>query len=449
MVVAYSTLRLCKPIHTHTHTHMYMCRTSPFVDVFGFKYTSTEIREVGPHGRYRVIRYPLVDYFPVIPHYFGGITILGPPRKVSADRYNLSKCLLPSYVHRLERGNPFKHREIECGTLRPYFPWYNGTNLSNGVNHIKVVTENIVKDRFTTNHWKVSTAKRASYYKRKPSEGMALTRLIPDLDTVEINNSISREVLGDRKHISVVVWNANRGKYWLHASEILGSLKPDIIILNEMDIGMARTAQQHTTRNLAYTMGMNYAWGLEFLELTNGNKEEQKMTMGASNSQGLHGNAILSKFPLSQGKILRNAVGEFFSNIKMSANAFGAENRLGGRMILLAKVNLGSRSLIVGSVNRLKGLGREIKNYLGKQDAIIAGDQDWGFCERVGIKHVDSKDHYTWPSSCTSSGTAKADIICSNLKIGVRERTIRPCLKKLTMDVTMSDHSFMHVMLAL
>jgi hypothetical protein len=47
-----------------------------------------------------------------------------------------------------------------------------------------------------------------------------------------------------------------------------------IIILNEMDIGMVRTYQQHMTWQMAYSLGMNFAWVLEFVELTIGDKQD-------------------------------------------------------------------------------------------------------------------------------------------------------------------------------
>lgn len=71
-------------------------------------------------------------------------------------------------------------------------------------------------------------------------------------------------------------------------------IRPDVIILTKMDIGMARRGNVHTVRKLAFELGMNSAWGLEYVELTNGNAEEQTATEDMDNSVGLTGNAILS-----------------------------------------------------------------------------------------------------------------------------------------------------------
>jgi hypothetical protein len=41
----------------------------------------------------------------------------------------------------------------------------------------------------------------------------------------------------------------------------------DIILLNEVDLGMKRTDYRDVTRDLAHALGMNYAFGVEFVEV--------------------------------------------------------------------------------------------------------------------------------------------------------------------------------------
>ena len=51
---------------------------------------------------------------------------------------------------------------------------------------------------------------------------------------------------------------------------------------------------------------LNYAWGVEFVELTNGNKGEQRRVgIVDANRDGLHGNALLSRWPLHGVSIVR------------------------------------------------------------------------------------------------------------------------------------------------
>ena len=41
----------------------------------------------------------------------------------------------------------------------------------------------------------------------------------------------------------------------------------DIIILNEVDLGMKRTDYRDVAKELAHTLGMNYVFGVEFIEV--------------------------------------------------------------------------------------------------------------------------------------------------------------------------------------
>ena len=42
-----------------------------------------------------------------------------------------------------------------------------------------------------------------------------------------------------------------------------------MILANELDDGCARSGNKNTARELAQAFGLNYAWGLEFIELVN------------------------------------------------------------------------------------------------------------------------------------------------------------------------------------
>jgi hypothetical protein len=121
--------------------------------------------------------------------------------------------------------------------------------------------------------------------------GQSLTDAIVNLNAVQMSNRLSTCNAHDQ--MTVVEFNAERGRHWMSALKILKPLNADVVILNEMDVGMARSDQQHTVSLLASALGMNYAWGMEFTELTRGTKTEQQSTEGFYNFLGLHGNAIL------------------------------------------------------------------------------------------------------------------------------------------------------------
>ena len=93
----------------------------------------------------------------------------------------------------------------------------------------------------------------------------------------------------------------------------------DIIVLNEVDWGMKRTGYRNVVADLASALKMNYAFGAEFIEVDPialgteefaGLKEDdrealaQQITVDPSRYKGLHGTAILSRFPLMNVRLV-------------------------------------------------------------------------------------------------------------------------------------------------
>lgn len=175
---------------------------------------------------------------------------------------------------------------------------------------------------------------RRAYYLSKPAGKTApqLTAEVPEMASIELNNTFSNRTTDDVIH--VVSWNTERGANWNRVVDMLNEVpalqQPDVIFLSEMDLGMARSYNMHTARNVAILMGMNYAYGAEFLELGLGNSRERRQFKGQINEYGYHGNAILSKYPLTHVRIIR------FPGIEKWYTT--GEIRLGGRMAILADI---------------------------------------------------------------------------------------------------------------
>lgn len=90
----------------------------------------------------------------------------------------------------------------------------------------------------------------------------------------------------------------------------------DIIILNEADLGMKRTDYRNIVGDLAAKLGMNYAFGVQFVELSPvklsreqdaADEIEKEMLdvirVDKEKYKGLHGTAILSRFPLENVRL--------------------------------------------------------------------------------------------------------------------------------------------------
>lgn len=87
------------------------------------------------------------------------------------------------------------------------------------------------------------------------------------------SDAIDKEAVLPRT-FRVAAWNLERCLDVAGSAHLLAAQCPEVILLSEMDNGMARTAQQHTTQQLAEQLGMHYCYGLEFLELDLGNEAD-------------------------------------------------------------------------------------------------------------------------------------------------------------------------------
>jgi endonuclease/exonuclease/phosphatase family metal-dependent hydrolase len=158
---------------------------------------------------------------------------------------------------------------------------------------------------------------------------------------------------------------------WQEARAELEVLRnADIIILNEVDVGMKRTDYVNVAQILASALGMNYAFGVEFAEvdgLYTGDdriklddpKLTQRLTedlkVDPARYRGLHGNAVLSRFPIRSARIHRildcydwftkelEAIDIIEKARRWSLNKVFAERiqrqvRLGGRMALIVEL---------------------------------------------------------------------------------------------------------------
>lgn len=196
----------------------------------------------------------------------------------------------------------------------------------------------------------------------------------------------------------------------------------DIVVLNEVDWGLKRTGYRNIAKDLAVATGMNYAFGVEFVEvdpLTLGtetlegeiasDKAElvRNIAVDKARTLGLHGTAILSRFPLRNVRIFRfaNQGHDWYADEKKRVSKLehgkrkGAgvvfeekiarEVRRGGRMMLLADIEdpdiPGGKLTVVAthlesrtkSGNRVKQLEEVLTQIKGiEHPVILAGDMN-------------------------------------------------------------------------
>jgi endonuclease/exonuclease/phosphatase family metal-dependent hydrolase len=151
----------------------------------------------------------------------------------------------------------------------------------------------------------------------------------------------------------------------------LDLLQPaDLLILNEVDYGVTRTDYRDVARDLAKTLSMNYAYGVEFLELDPLNLGLEKVELDDKEAQadiqksfdadksryiGMHGTAVLSRYPIRKATLRplpvcydwyageKKAISTLESGRRKGANlAFmeriAREIRRGGRTVLFVEL---------------------------------------------------------------------------------------------------------------
>lgn len=232
---------------------------------------------------------------------------------------------------------------------------------------------------------------------------------IEALHQVELAAPAAAAPLGEE--VRVVAWNTERCCDPAAAARLLERSGAEVALLTEMDLGMARSGQRHTTRELAATLGWGYAFGVEFVELDLGSASERAAWAGHENHAGLHGCAIASGAPLQRPALVRlESRGDWFDGHR-------GERRVGGRVALVAQVGSGDERLTLAAVHlenftdpadraeQLAVLLRALERYDPEAPALIGGDlntfslaaADLLDPERVERALAEAPDRWTHP----------------------------------------------------
>jgi endonuclease/exonuclease/phosphatase family metal-dependent hydrolase len=160
-----------------------------------------------------------------------------------------------------------------------------------------------------------------------------LTAQVPSLFAVEVQRLPSVPEAGRGAALRIAAWNAERLKYHQPSVALVKADDPDILLLSEADIGMARSGNRHTVAELARDLGMSYAYGVEFVEHGLGDSRERSWHAGETNSVGFHGNALLSRLPIRDVAMIKLDDGAVWW-----VDAEDGQGRLGSRMAIAALV---------------------------------------------------------------------------------------------------------------
>lgn len=166
--------------------------------------------------------------------------------------------------------------------------------------------------------------KSAVYKKIKPEVERILSAVVQE--------NFASAGFQKKETASAAAWNVERG---IQYDGILAALKThpdlkdkDLLLLTELDYGMARSGNRFVARDLASELGLNYAFAPCYIALQKGSGVEAFVE--GENTKSLHGLALFSRFPMSNVHAISLPNGK--------DKMLGKEKRLGHLRALFADI---------------------------------------------------------------------------------------------------------------
>jgi endonuclease/exonuclease/phosphatase family metal-dependent hydrolase len=142
--------------------------------------------------------------------------------------------------------------------------------------------------------------------------------------------------LWPRDSFRVVDWNIDRGTQLQGILEFIRQAKADVILLQEVDLNAKRTHRLDIAREIARTLQLNFVFGTEFRELTQGSQQ----------SPAYQGQATLSPWPIKNGRLIRfQRQTNFWQPDWYLPHIEPFQERLGGRIAVVASIELGGQTM--------------------------------------------------------------------------------------------------------
>src|SRR4029077_5950680 len=159
--------------------------------------------------------------------------------------------------------------------------------------------------------------------------------------------------------------------------EFMGDTNADVFILQEVDINARRTHRLNIAQEIARKLRLNYVFGREFVELTQGSKS----------NPAYHGQATLSQWKISKPRIIHfERQSDFWKPRWYKPKLQTFQERLGGRIALAAEISIQCVSIICYNLHlesrsndelRLAQLHEVLQDaavYDSTQLVVVAGD---------------------------------------------------------------------------
>src|ERR1700740_1208042 len=203
-------------------------------------------------------------------------------------------------------------------------------------------------------------------------------KAVSSMQEIETGNFAgSRWMLAPPSAVRIVDWNINRGLRLSQIIDFLAGTKADLVLLQESDLNAKRTHHLNIAREISQKLQMNYVFGREFQELTQGSRA----------SPAYHGQATLSRWPLSNSRVIRFQRQSNFWRPRWFLPEIGPfQERIGGRLALVSDANIAGKTIVFYNLH-LESKGDDVlrgsqldetlddaRRYDANTPIVIAGD---------------------------------------------------------------------------
>ena len=232
-----------------------------------------------------------------------------------------------------------------------------------------------------------------------------------------VQENLAPEVNSSHSRVRAAAWNIERGVELEGLLQVLSQhplLKTsDILLLTELDYGMARTRNLFVAREIAKALALNYAFAPCYIALDKGSGLESNVA--GENTHSYHGNALFSRHPMREVHSIALPNGRDLMR--------GKEKRLGTQRAVVALIDHPSGAFWAVSLHldahstqkhrhlQLTMVLNHLETLSPALPVLIGGDWNTsthnsrralysilGYCRRVlmGVHHV-LKNHYPHP----------------------------------------------------
>ena len=214
----------------------------------------------------------------------------------------------------------------------------------------------------------------------------------------------------------------------------------DVLVLNEVDWGMKRSDYRAVIKDLGDALKMNWAYGVEFVEVDPKivgtqsfanveNQEERRelddlFSVDKSRLLGLHGTAILSRYPLRDVKLLPFQYQAYdWYNGEKKYGSIEAGKRKGASLLfgeqIVREVRRGGRTNLIATI--------DVPDLPGGEVTIVAAHLENRTTPKGRVKQMDEILDFIKPIShpvivAGDMNTTGADGSVTSIKSAVREK---------------------------